>query len=325
MRKFSLVIVGLGAFFVVLGPLVRFYAYPRIAVVPVGEEMTSTLVAKDATVFDVESLRPIRSDLSISVHTAGDGTTPARCAGSVTYVNASTTRSADGKVRNQQVERMTFDEHTALPASKCGADFLSTEDGVRTPVISTGLQAKFPFDAQRHDYPFWDSTLKRSFPAVYKGTVSFRGIDLYEYAQDVPRESSSSMTLPSAMVGSAETGTVTAQVMYKNHRIFLVEPETGLIVQVTERRNQAVSYAGRDVLTLMDATASYDERTVERNVELARRGAQLRLMRTSGPWAFSGLGVFLLGLGVVGASRRSDVRRLSLFRAGSRRTPGGAA
>ncbi|MGO4258959.1 DUF3068 domain-containing protein [Marmoricola sp. RAF53] len=305
MRKFSLAMIGIGVFLIVMAPMIKFYMYPRLAVAPAIRDSMTGLQAEDAVIFDIATLKPITTDLTARVHTVGDATTPDKCAGDVTYVNSTTTTSADGVMRNQQVERMTLDARTAMPNSSCGKDFISTEQGVETPVAATGLQAKFPFNTQKKDYPFWDSTLHRSYLAKYHGAVDFRGLHLYEFVQDVPRGEYGTQELPASVLGLPGEANVTAQMMYANERTFLVEPETGLIVQRTEKQDQALDYEGQARVPLTKATLSYDAKTVAQNVEDGQKGDQLHLMRATAPQVLFGLGMALLVAGIVLSRRRS--------------------
>lgn len=304
MRKFSLILIALGAFLVVLGPMMKSYAYPRIAVAPANKIAHTGLFAKDAVVFDIATLKPITTDLTTEVRTVGDASTPAKCPGDVTYINSTSTVSGDGVMRSRQVERMTLDERTAMPDSKCGKDFISTTEGVETPVVATGLQAKFPFNTQKHAYPFWDSTLAKSFPAEYRGTTDYQGLHLYKFVQDVPRSQYTTMDLPGTVLGLATGDTVTAQAMYSNRRTFLVEPETGLIFQRQESLDQALDYQGQERVTLTKTNVAYDAATIRQNVKDGSKGGMLHMMRSTLPAASFVLGLVMIIAGIILGRRK---------------------
>jgi hypothetical protein len=71
-RKTSVVLIALGAFLIVLAPMVRWYAYPRVAVAPAAQKSVTTLVGPDATIFDIATLKEITTDLTTTVRTVGD-------------------------------------------------------------------------------------------------------------------------------------------------------------------------------------------------------------------------------------------------------------
>lgn len=143
MRRMSLVLIAVGAFLIVLAPMIRFYAYPRLAVAPANQVSTTGLQAKGATVFDITTLKDISADLVISVVTHGDATTPDKCPGNVTYVNSTLTKTSTGKLLSGEVERMTFDKRTGestAATSTCGKDFIA-QFRMTTRSCSAGVRA----------------------------------------------------------------------------------------------------------------------------------------------------------------------------------------
>ena len=52
-RKSGIALVGLGAFLIVLAPLLAFYAYDKLAVVPLDQETTSISYGPGATIFSI--------------------------------------------------------------------------------------------------------------------------------------------------------------------------------------------------------------------------------------------------------------------------------
>src|SRR6058998_1921030 len=51
-RKTSLVLLALAVFFAALSPLLRWYAFPRLAKIPANQYQDMVLEAKDATLID---------------------------------------------------------------------------------------------------------------------------------------------------------------------------------------------------------------------------------------------------------------------------------
>ena len=62
---------GLGAFLLVAGLLLRFYAYPKLATAPIDQNSVTRLEATGATLFDSSTLKEIQTDLSIQSRTVG--------------------------------------------------------------------------------------------------------------------------------------------------------------------------------------------------------------------------------------------------------------
>jgi hypothetical protein len=309
MRKFSLALIAVGAFLIVLAPMLKWYAYPRLAVAPVNQVSTTYLEAKDATIFDAGTLTEITTDLDIRVKTVGDANAPKEYPGSVTYVNTTLTSdsagtmSADGKVRGE-VERMTFDARTGEATPNVDGDFISDTEGDQTAVVHEGLVAKFPFETEKKTYDFWEASLKQAFPIEYRGTSEFQGLEVYEFHQTLEPTKTGTMDVPLSLLGLEGDETVTADQMYGVDRTLFVEPNTGVIIQRIEKVSSTLDYQGEPRVTLTDATVQYADKTIDKNVnEYGSQADLLKLVRTTVPQLALVLG--LLGLVVgIGMSRR---------------------
>lgn len=308
MRKLSLALIAIGAFLIVMGPMVRYYAYPRLAVAPANQVSDTGLEAENATIFDIGSLSEITTDLTISVRTIGDASTPDKYPGSVTYVNSTSTVSADGVMRSRDVERMTFDETSGEATKGVDDDFISAEEGVDTPVTHTGLLAKFPFNTQKKTYDFWDSTMRDSNPIKYTGTTKIEGMTVYEFQQTIAPTQVGEMEVPISLLGLPGEENVTGQEMYSVDRALWVEPETGVIIKREEAQLSTLDYDGEPRLTLSDATVGYDAKTIRTNIdEYGSQGTLLHLTRVTGPLLalIVGFGSLIMGIAV---SRRRPVQ-----------------
>lgn len=83
-----------------------------------------------------------------------------------------------------------------------------------------GIVNKWPFDAEKKTYPYWDSTAGKAVDAEYVRTVSIRGMETYLYRveiKDAPIE-----------IGEGINGT------YDDVKEMYVEPRTGSILNQTD-------------------------------------------------------------------------------------------
>lgn len=297
-RALPVLATGLGAFLLVGGVVLRFYAYPRLAVAPVDQESTTTLIGRDARIFDLATLSEITTDLTTVARTVGDVGAARSAADDVrVWVNTISTRSSDGVVRKRQVERVAFDATTGEAIDCCG-DYLATEKGKPRPVEHKGLVFKFPFETQPIDYSWWDGTLLEAVPVEYEGTEEVEGLTVYRFEGDVPRTQVATRRVPASLVGVDGSGNVTAREMYANHRTFLVEPHTGVIIDRREKLTSVLAYQGADKLTLTKAATRYTDDTVDHNVtEYGGLGRLLGLVHGPVPWTSSVLGLLVLALG----------------------------
>jgi hypothetical protein len=306
-RKLSVVLVALGAFLIVLAPMVRWYAYPRVAVAPAAQKSVTTLVGPDATIFDISTFKEITTDLTTVVNTIGDTKAADKCPGAVVYVNSTSTTSSDGVMRSRDVERMTFDEHTSQAVPRCGGDFISETEGVETPVRHEGLVAKFPFRTEKKTYDFWDGSLKEALPIKYEGTGTIEGVDVYKFEHSVEPTKIGVQEIPLNLLGLEGTENVTADSMYSVTRTLWVEPQTGVILKRSEQVLNTLDYDGLPRLTLTDVDTQYDDKTVKANADkYGAQGLMLGLVRTTVPLASVLIGLFLLFLGMTLGRRRAN-------------------
>jgi hypothetical protein len=296
----SVVLVALGAFFVVLAPMVRWYAYPRVAVNPVNQRSVTTLVGSNATIFDIQTLKEITTDLTTRVRTTGDASASKKCPDDVTYVNSTSTTSSDGVMRSRDVERMTFNKRTSLANPNCGGDFISTAEGVEEPIKHEGLVAKFPIDTKKKSYPFWDSSLKAATPIKYTGTSTVDGVDVYTFENTTQPTKVGSQELPLSLLGLEGSDNVTADEMYSVQRKLWVEPNTGVILKRSENVLSTLDYDGASRLTLTKVDTQYDAKTIKDNADkYGAQGRLLHLVKSVVPVASLVLGLMMLLLGLV--------------------------
>jgi len=306
-RKLSVVLIALGAFLIVLAPMVRWYAYPRVAVAPAAQKSVTTLVGPDATIFDINTFKEITTDLTTTVRTIGDTKAADKAGnGTVIYVNSTSTKSSDGVMRSRDVERMAFDQRTGEAVNCCG-EFLSNTEGVQTPVRHKGLVAIFPIPTEKKTYQFWDATLKDATPIRYTGTGSVEGVDVFTFENTTEPTKVGTQEIPLNLLGLDGTDNVTADEMYSVVRKLWVEPNTGVILKRSEQVLDTLNYDGQPRLTLTKVNTQYDSATVKHNADkYGSEGRMLRLVHTTVPLASLVLGVFLLFLGLTLARRRVD-------------------
>src|SRR5699024_7985150 len=73
-RKYLLpaIIMCVGAFILTMGLLFRFYAYPKLAVVPLDQNTTQIVQDPDATFFDADNVKPGEGELTTTARIIGD-------------------------------------------------------------------------------------------------------------------------------------------------------------------------------------------------------------------------------------------------------------
>lgn len=301
-RKASLILLALAVFFTALSPLLRWYAYPRLAKVPANQYQDMVLEAKDATLLDYGTMRAKKVPKVTVVQTlkgnVGASERIERTAGRdvVVWDSLSYVQDADGKMVSKLPERYIFDAHSQDPVHATG----ESVDG--DPVNRAGIEFKWPFRTEKRDYEYFDAQTRTSAPIHYEGTRTFRGVKVYYFEQTIPwTQVKFPRIMPVAGITPeyvAKTGTTR---WYTTVRRFWVEPLTGAPVYGEEIHKEELRggtlLGGRDKVTAFSGHVKMREDYIEHTVDLVTSNRTLILLLTSYlPWGFLVLGIALLAL-----------------------------
>lgn len=300
MRRFAgPILVGIGAFLLLGALLVKFYAYPKLAIAPIDQNSTTALEAKDATIFDIGTLKEIQTDLSIKATTRGDEKATEDAGGDTrVWAGTTTIRKDDGSIVSQSAEKVAFDGVSAEAKNCCGA-FDESTAGERETVKRSGLVFKFPFDTEKKTYKVWDDSTQTAVDAKFVKEHEIKGLKVYQFKQEVPRTMTGTRDVPGDVVG--ETGaTVTADEYYQNTRTFEIEPVTGAVVNRIEEQLVTLAIDGEDRATLTDATVQYTDKQVKEGVDdYSSKATLLSGVHGLYPLLMAILGLLAVGAGVL--------------------------
>ena len=313
MRVIGRVLLGLGVFLLVLAPLMRFYAYPKLANAPADQTLRIVSTGPDANVLNTRTFTNYKTDLTATRLVQGD-VDAAEKQGGNTDVWQSTVSTVDstGHVLSRTIERAAFNANTSESVNCCG-EFVSTTKGVETPVRHTGIVFKFPFNTQQQTYSFWDLTLAKAFPMVYQDTESIDGVRVYKFVQTIKptRAASPSSSTPTPSTCPAP-GNVTGQTYYSNVRTVWVEPNTGVILKGQEQQYNTIRAEGADRVVTTAVTITYSPASVQMLADTyGSKGEQLHRIRTVLPLIALIAGLVLVVVGALLAllGRPSDGAR----------------
>ncbi|MFJ2826057.1 DUF3068 domain-containing protein [Streptomyces sp. NPDC087263] len=301
-RKVSLILLAFAVFFAALSPLLRWYAFPRLAKVPANQYQDMVLEAKDATLLDYGTMTAKKVPKVTIVQTLKGNVEASekieKTAGRdvVVWDSLSYVQGPDGEMVSKLPERYIFDAHTQEPVHATG----ESVDG--EPVTREGIEFKWPFMTDKRDYEYFDAQTRTSAPIHYEGTRDFRGVNVYYFEQTIPwTKVAFPNVLPIEGVtpeSLAETGTTR---WYTTVRKFWVEPVTGAPVYGEEIHQEELRggtlLGDRDKVTAFSGHVKMREDYTRYTVDLVKSNRTLVLLMTVYlPWGFLILGAGLLSL-----------------------------
>ncbi|MFC5723048.1 DUF3068 domain-containing protein [Streptomyces gamaensis] len=299
-RTASLVLLAAAVFLGALAPLLRWYAFPRLAKVPAGRYQAVVLEAENATLVDYARLEPRTVPRVTMVQTLKGNAEAAREVKDATGRDAvvwdtlTYVAGPDGQLVSKIPERYVFDAHSQEPVHAGGEHV----DG--TPVRRDGIEYKWPFLVEKRDYRYFDMQTRTSAPIHYRGTRTFHGLDVYYFEQTVPwTEVPVPRTLPLGVTPET-VRQLGLERWYTTKRMFWVDPVTGAPVNGEEEHREELRWTGHPEKKPVTAFAGHVRMRpdyVEATVALVSSQRDLVLLLTTVlPWSCAGLAVVLLAL-----------------------------
>jgi hypothetical protein len=314
--KLGMAVAGFGAFLLGVALLSRFYAYDQLAVVPLDQDTVSVSEGPDATIFDIGSQSEITVDLVSTRNVLGDVEASEAASEqlgrdiavweTLVYTDEPGAQiDTENPPRSGTHDRVAFDRHTGEAVDCCDTFTSSTADvdsGVeeREPITFEGLYYKFPFQAQKTTYPFWDGSVGEAVDIAFQGTEEIEGVEVYRYQHVIEPTDVGDIEAPASFFGIDEEGDVTVDRVYSNTRTLWIEPETGVIIRGQEDQFTVAEYEGEEVATLTDVVIGYNPATISDNADTyGALATQLKAVRLWVPIGGGVLGLLLILLGVV--------------------------
>jgi len=308
MRRAGWLLLGLGAFALVTAGMLKFYAYPKLAVVPLDQDSVTVSIGQDMRYFDKGTLEETTGDLTSTIRVVGSVATAEDHGDNVAVWDKSTVTTIDNGATLVSADKMraAFDRYSGEAVNCCG------ENADGEPVKYDGLVFKFPFNTQKHTYQWWDESLQKAVPMKYKGTEKIDGATTYRFVGSVEPTAIETLKVPSKVVGETPGTMVDVEMWYSVHRTYWVEPETGALIKAIEEPYTTLRSGGVDKVIATQGTTGFNDKTIKDFAEEYKAdAAKLRIVRLTGPLVSAALGVLLLlggALSVLGGrgSRRDE-------------------
>jgi hypothetical protein len=322
-RLLACSLVGLGAMLLVAAVLIPTYTLHKLSKIPLDLEMTTVAQTPDGLGADVLDMSTLTSDSDGSAHvdhnvpliaqrfiTVEDKSNAAVVTLQAGYTLRRNDMQGDTGMLTATVDRVTLNRRTAMPVDSPIGSIQVAALAPAAEVAHTGLQYVFPFHTKEISYPFFDTTVRQSFPATFAGGGEVNDLAVDHFTQTIPPVDESTVVsaptnkleLPASkwgVPGGSEPVTMTR--WYTNRRDIWVEPRTGTIVK--EQEHPFIYYgrsADKPELTVLRANLNYDENTIESQIAKAKNGMDtLSLYGRVLPLGMGILGVIALISGCV--------------------------
>ncbi|AKU16785.1 DUF3068 domain-containing protein [Luteipulveratus mongoliensis] len=288
MRK-AAVVIGLGAFFLTMALLLKFYAYGKLAVIPLDQNTQQIARDQGAKFFDADNVKagsgPIETKLTVIADKDASKKASEATDKNVVVINFGRSTDNNGEAPPMEVFRDTLavDRHTG-EAVRWSGDRIDGKPGQHH-----GLTIKFPFQTDKKTYQFWDNRTHKAVPVAYSGSDTIKGLKVYKFHDTEPKTFYQDQEVPRGIFGQPDTGGVVAKRYYTNDRTIWVEPETGVIIKVQEKRHDTIEIPGAEPVNAITTTSTFDDKTVTKNVDdYKSKATLLKILRF---WAPLGLGI----------------------------------
>jgi hypothetical protein len=305
-RVLGLVLTGLGAFFLALALLLRFYLPGQVIKFPLNEYLVTTLTGHNVTYFNAKQLKVLTGVTAKATSTVegdvSEGSSSTAVWNDFTAIE-DTTNNAPIEFVSQ---RSAFNRRTGATVDCCGAYVSISNVGTRSGHQS-GQGFVWPLGTQKQTYQVFDAMLGKPEPFRYEGTSAIDGMTAYKFVERVINQQFTSQTLPGSLVGySLPSVTLPEYVTQTN--TFWVDPVTGAPLDVTENRTlglEDITGATKLVLYRGDLTAT--PQSIASAVSTAKSAhLKIDLVADIGPLAGLLLGVGLVVTGVALIIDRRD-------------------
>jgi hypothetical protein len=312
-RVLGAVLVGLGVLALVIAGGLAFVVAPSVAQLPYDMERTQSVAeAPDAQflqitdgVAKVES-GTLRSTVTVQADTKATAELEAPLDGEalVWLVGSETVRTDTDELVSAYSTSLAVDRKTAA-AQDWDKQWLDTGNE-RQSVDYSGQIYKFPFATERQTYEIFDRDILDTRPARFVQTEEIQGLETYQFTQEIRDEV---QEVPDdrlqVLLSQLLPGATSGEVRYSNIRSVWVEPTTGQYIRVREEQDKSLVASDGRSATLLDATFTYTDDTINRAAQTASDNRRrLTLVTVAAPTVLAILGLVVLILGIVLAARR---------------------
>jgi hypothetical protein len=251
----GLVLIGLGAFLLVVGVLAAVWAPDAVKKAPADTDSTTRLSGTAAVVPTGEkdvAVRAVSVTKSDTKRTDKDVVVYTNYTCLVKDVPDTPDCGEEGSGPKADPNVISVGTPTVFATDRRTGEALNSSKYLPAGTPAThGLVNKFPFDTQKKTYAFWDDVLQQTVPAQFQGTRDIDGLQTYEFRYVVDQQP--------AEIADGVKG------RYSMEKTMWIDPRTG---QIIDQEQHDVRSAGGT--TLLDVDLSFTDGEVARDVSDAK-------------------------------------------------------
>jgi hypothetical protein len=311
-RVLGLVLTGLGAFFLVLAVLLRFYLPGQVIKFPLNEYLVTTLTGHDVSYFSAKQLKVVTGVSAKATGTVEGDVTAGSSSTAVWNEFTSVQDLTNGAPIEYVTQRSAFDRRSGEIVNCCGA-YVSVSNTPTVKGHQSGLAFVWPLGTQKQTYQMFDPALARPEPFRYEGTATVDGMTTYKFVEHITNQQFTSQTLPGSLVGYPGLPTVTLPEYITETNTFWVDPVTGAPLDETASHTLGLEdITGATKLVLYNGVLTATPQTVRSAVNTASSAhSKIDLIEDIGPLVGLILGVALLALGIALIIGRRDTEEFA--------------
>jgi Porin PorA len=298
-RTIGMLLIGVGAFFLTLSPLVRFYAAEQLLALPIDTYETNRLLAQNGTYFDAGNLKLRQGVTVVATNTVRGDVRASNDKVAVWDSFTSTSDATTGTPIDYRQTRLALNRRTSHLTMCCGAAV-----GNDTTTRQSGLSTVWPVaNVEKKTYQYFDVATKQTLPMNYDGEETVHGLRAYRFVQRVPATRIAEVAdVPGSVLGLGEnSGNVDTDRYFQETKTVWVDPRTGAVVNQQENiRSTLHTKDGVERLTVAAFNLRMIPADQQKLVKLANDNATVvTLVKTIVPLGTLILGAILLVAGIL--------------------------
>ncbi|NKT75227.1 DUF3068 domain-containing protein [Rhodococcus hoagii] len=307
--------MGLGTFLLAVAVLIPTYTVDKLKKTPLDLEVT-TVATGNGDVLDSKALLAGKAEVNTNVPIVAQRyvITEQPSDADVISLQAGQTlirtdKQGESGLLTATVDRLTADRVSSMPVEPPVGTIQTSSTEPAEEVSHTGLQYKWPFDAEKKSYPYFDLNSRTTQDINFVEETEINGMKVYHYNQVIEPVDLSKVVPVGAHqqadaarqdVGRARRRPAVTMIRwYANERDVWVDPITGVVIKGQEKLYQ---YYARDKAkpeVVLATLPSVRRNTIEYQIGQAKDGQdKLSLFGRTLPIVAGILGVIALIAGI---------------------------